>query len=359
VRAMVLKAPRTLVVEEIPEFDLAPDEVMVETASCGICGSDLRYYAGENPWAQQTLGRFVPNPPNIVPGHEFCGRVVSVGSNVDASWEGRRVVVMPIQVCGECDRCRAGYTNLCINMRHLGHGGGWAERPYYPGGMARRCPVWMTSCFDLPYHIPDDEAALMDMLGVAVHAVSLAQPAPDDMVAVIGSGPIGLSIAQVARAHGAKRVLLFDPSVTARSVAEACGMEEVFDVPDRDIAAAMAPVREAGGAAYVFDTVGSPATLQAALGALRYGGELIAMATHDDPLPFSMIDVGQERRIRTSCNFRVPADFRKAIDLTAGGHVKLGPYVTRTVALDDGPAAFESLARDRQWAFKCVIHPQR
>lgn len=355
-KAMVLKAPRELCVEDIPEFPLEPGEYMIEPSACGICGSDLRYFNGENPWAQHTLGRFESNPPNIVPGHEFCGRVVAAGDLADPTLVGRRVVVMPLEICGECAQCRAGYNNLCANMKHLGHGGGWGEKNYYPGGMAERCPTWASSCFPIPDHLPDEEAALMDMLAVAVHAVGLRDPG--STIAVLGAGPIGLSIAQVARAKGAMRVLLFDPSDTAREVARDCGMTEVFDVPNADLAKALKPLRELGGASTVYDTVGRPATLKAGVDALRFGGEMIVMAAHEDPLPFNMLDLGQERSIRTSCNFTAPKDFQEAIKLASDGSVKLGPYVTKKVPLAEGPVAFESLMEHRNWAFKCVILPQ-
>jgi 2-desacetyl-2-hydroxyethyl bacteriochlorophyllide A dehydrogenase len=356
---MVLAAARDLRVEEIPEFEPGADDVMVQSLACGVCGSDLRYYLGENPWAQHTLGRSVPNPPNIVPGHEFCGIVTEVGADVDRSWLGKRVAVMPFQVCGECAQCRAGYSSLCVNTQHLGHGGGWPQRGYYPGGMAERCPVWVSSCFELPPGLNDSEAALLDMLGVAVHAVNRARLSRGDLVAVIGAGPIGLSIAQVAIAKGAGRVLLFDPSETARKVSRTCGMSDVFEVPGDGISAALQPVRDLGGAKVVYDTVGSGETLKAGLDALRFGGQLVVMAAHDGPLPFTMLDIGQERSITTSCNFNAGDEFAEAIRLAASGRVKLAPYVTREVPLAEGPAAFEAMVADRSWAFKTVIIPQR
>lgn len=350
-KAMVMKAPRELRVEDIPEFPIRADEVTVEVRACGVCGSDLRYYQGENPWAQHTLGRFEPNPPNIVLGHEFCGIVVDGHRDL----LGKRVAVMPLAVCGECPQCRDGYNNLCVNMKHLGHGGGWGDRDYYPGGMAERCPVWASSCFVLPDNLSDIEAALMDMLGVAVHAISLREPGP--VITVIGAGPIGLSIAQVARSRGADRVLMFDPSPTAREVAALCGIEEVFDVAGGDIAAALGRVRDLGGATTLYDTVGRSATLRAGVEALRFGGQVIVMAAHDDLLPFSMMELGQERSLRTSCNFVAPVDFQTAIQLASSGRVKLGPYVTKRVALDDAPEAFGRMTADRSWAFKCVVCP--
>ena len=103
--AAVLKAPRRLVVEDIPPFGLAPDQVTVRVEACGICGSDLRYFQGENPWALHTKGVDEANPPNMVLGHEFVGRVVDAGSSQGTSLLGMRVAVLPYRNCQACYNC--------------------------------------------------------------------------------------------------------------------------------------------------------------------------------------------------------------------------------------------------------------
>jgi threonine dehydrogenase-like Zn-dependent dehydrogenase len=132
--AAVLRRPQDLCLEQIPNFKPAPDQVIVEVASCGICGSDLRYYHGENPWALHTLGMPIPNPPNIVLGHEFAGTVTDAADFPHLA--GKHVAVMSFKTCGQCRQCRSGAENLCGQTMHLGHGAGWGERDYYPGGMA-------------------------------------------------------------------------------------------------------------------------------------------------------------------------------------------------------------------------------
>ena len=138
-KAVVLERPQVLTYKEIPVWPLEeyddPDFVLVKVASCGICGSDYRYFLGENPWAQHTLGKFVENPANIVLGHEIAGEVVAVLSEKNASLLGQRVAILSYVTCGKCFDCRSGRRHLCVNTIHIGHGQGWGKRDYYPGHM--------------------------------------------------------------------------------------------------------------------------------------------------------------------------------------------------------------------------------
>lgn len=123
-KAVVLVSPGKLLVEEIPIFPLKFNEVQIKVSACGICGSDIRYFNGENPWALHTLGMQLKNPPNIVLGHEFCGTVHDVGSKENENLIGKRVVVSPFKTCGVCRDCRNGNYNLCKFTKHIGHAAG-------------------------------------------------------------------------------------------------------------------------------------------------------------------------------------------------------------------------------------------
>ena len=142
-KAVVLEAPRRLALREIPVWPIDsygdPDLVLVQVEACGVCGSDFRYYAGENPWAMHTLGRHVDNPPGIVLGHEYAGEVVAVADPQNEPLLGKRVAPVCSKVCGKCPDCRAGRTQLCPNTVHMGHGQGWGKRDFYPGAYARIC----------------------------------------------------------------------------------------------------------------------------------------------------------------------------------------------------------------------------
>lgn len=357
--AVVLKSPKHLVVEDIAPFPVKADEVLVQVEACGICGSDLRYYQGENPWALHTKGVDQANPPNIVLGHEFVGRVMATGGPLGAGLVGKRVAVLPYRACGVCFNCLHGMHNLCPNMVHYGHGAGWGPMEYYPGGMAEFCPVWADKCYVLPERIPPHEAALLDGLGVSLHAVRTAGFTPGQDIAVIGCGPIGLGIAAIARAWGARDVFCVDIYDRALDLArQVCQAQAI----DRRTQNPLACVRErtAGqGARYVFDTVCSQETQREGLAMLANEGILLNVATKHLNVTFNLTDLGGERMIRGSSNYLIP-EFQMAVDLFVSGQIHTAPWVTKRVGLGDVPAAFaELLGKESSGVFKVVVEPQR
>ncbi|HVL39222.1 MAG TPA: alcohol dehydrogenase catalytic domain-containing protein, partial [Fimbriimonadaceae bacterium] len=225
--AAVLEGPGRLAVREIPIWPVErygdPDLVLLEVEACGVCGSDYRYFAGENPWAQHTLGRFVPNPPNIVLGHEYAGRVVAVASQANRHWLGKRVAAICSKVCGACVDCSAGREHLCAHTVHLGHGQGWGERDFYSGAYARYTLAWGSGSYELPEDVPYEEAAMLDILAVAVHIARVGNVGHGSRVLCIGAGPAGNAVAQAARAMGAHEVWLTDPSEDALAIAQTQG----------------------------------------------------------------------------------------------------------------------------------------
>ena len=357
-KAIVLKCPRDLSVEDIPPFGLASDEVMVQVEACGICGSDLRYYLGENPWALHTKGAAFANPPNIVLGHEFVGRVVDTGGSQGESQLGKRVVVLPYRVCQSCYNCRRGMHNICPNMIHYGHGAGWGKMDYYPGGMAEFCPVWAEKCYVLPEHVPPHEAALVDGLGVAVHAVRTAGFRHGKDIAVIGCGPIGMGIAAVARAWGAGEIFCVDVYDVALSIAREVTGGHAIDVRVIDPIAYIDEHTAGAGVNFAFDTVCSIKTQRQGLSILGNQGVLVNMATKKLDVTINLTDLGGERMLRGSSNYLIP-EFQMAVDLLVAGQIKAAPWITHRVPLEAVPDTFAMLLdKEASGAFKAVVEPQ-
>lgn len=354
-KALVLKAPRKAVVEDVPVPSPAADQVIIEVERCGVCGSDIRYFMGENPWALHTLGRHVPNPPNIILGHEMAGTVVEAGHPSLRDLVGRRVTALPYLECGRCPDCVDGTPNLCAHMLHTGHSAGWGERAYYDGAMAAFCPMWGARCYPIPDSMAFEDAALTDFVGVAVHAVRLAPRIQGADVAVIGAGPVGLSIAQVARAWGARKVFLVDTSDLALRIARSLDFPLCARPSDRPVDGWILEQTSGLGARYVWDTVGSAETLTAGLRALSRRGGLVNMAVHGEAIPVPMTALAAERSLMSSSN-STPADVRDAIDLVSRGGVNVKAMVTHRYALADAPQAFADLVeKDVHGMFKAVI----
>jgi len=352
--AAVLTGPGNLSVERVLIPEPAADEVLCEVVACGICGSDLRYLAGENPWAKHTLGVETPNPPDMILGHEVAGVVEMDGRRVRAG-------MLAFRTCGHCPECRRGAVHLCRDTAHLGHGAGWEDRGVNPGGMAEFMPIWRDNVHPLPEHVSFDQATFLDGLGVAVHAVNRAGIRAGDRIALLGAGPIGLLVMQVALVDGAAEALVSDLYDAALSCALELGAEAAIDgrqaSPDA-VAEDLLARTDGRGVAAVFDSTGEIAVQQAALGMLAPGGTLMLMAGAADGLTLSTREMAGERVVTTSSN-NLPEEFERGLELLASGQVRVEPMITHMFDLADAPRAFEVAAdKHRTGAIKVIIHPR-
>jgi len=360
-KAVVLEAPHKLTYREIPVWPVEsygdPDMVLVKVAACGVCGSDFRYYAGENPWAMHTLGRHMDNPPNIVLGHESTGEVVAVANKKNEHLLGERVAPICSKVCGTCSECRSGRTQLCPNPMHLGHGQGWGNRDFYPGAYAEYVPAWAGGCFVIPDNLTYEETAMMDILAVCVHVAHQGDVQPGRPALMMGAGPAGNGIAQAARNLGANRVVITDIADVALDVAREQGIDVVVDVrgksPSRlaDELSSLAPE----GFGSVFDSLGTKDSLDLGLKLLGRSGTLVNMAVHDQEMPVNFLRLGSERRITTSSNFAT-GDYPLALSWLESGRLHVKNWLTE-IKLEDVPRTFaegKAHTGERQ-AFKLVI----
>ncbi len=361
--AAVLEAPNRLVVQEIANWDITdygdPDLVLIKVAAVGVCGSDFRYFVGENPWAQHTLGRFVPNPPNIVLGHEYAGTVVAVQTEANRALLGKRVAPVCSKVCGGCTDCRQGRTRLCPTTVHMGHGQGWGKRDFFPGAYAKYALAWGRSCFPIADHVPFDEAAMMDILAVCVHVASQGDIQPGRPILTIGAGPAGNGVAQVAKCLGASQAMLLERSETAidvtnrQKVGTVLNTSGMSDDDVRGVARVLAP----DGFGTVFDTVGTAQSLALGISLLGKAATLVNLAVHDEEIPINFLKLGSERRIVTSCNFEVE-DFPIALSLLESGRLKVKDWLTPTT-LSALPGEFERITSDpaNKGVFKLLVDP--
>jgi L-iditol 2-dehydrogenase len=358
-KAVVLEAPRRMVLREIPVWPIDsygdPDLVLVKVAACGVCGSDVRYFAGENPWAMHTLGRHVDNPPGIVLGHEYAGEVVAVLDEKNAGLLGRRVAPVCSKVCGTCPDCRAGRTQLCPNTVHMGHGQGWGKRDFYPGAYAEYVPAWGSGCYVIPESIGLAEAAMMDILAVCVHVAHQGDIQPGRPVLMMGAGPAGNGISQAARVLGASRVVVTDISDRALAMAGKAGFDAVVDARGRLNAELAAELKDLApnGFGTVFDSVGGRESFDLGLSVLAKKGTLVNMAVHDLDIPVNFLRLGSERRITTSSNFAT-GDYPIALSWLESGRFEVKDWLSE-VKLDDIPGLFAEADAAGRGAFKLVI----
>ncbi|MDT0567157.1 2,3-butanediol dehydrogenase [Streptomyces sp. DSM 3412] len=339
-RAAVWYGAKDVRVENMPVIPPGPGEVTIEVAYCGICGSDLHEYA-DGPHAIPVGD---PHPESgvaapLILGHEFCGTVTEVGGGVTGVVPGDRVAVEPHYRCGSCPRCLAGEYNICRRFGFaglMGHGG-LAERATVPAYMLHR----------LPESVSLEQAAVFEPAAVALHAVRRAEIRPGETVAVLGLGPIGLLVTQLAARCGAGRVVAADRSPARRELALRLGAAET--------GADLTEVVGGEGADIVFEAVGSEGTLRAGLAATRRGGRVMFLGLTGTVSLDAFALVNNEQTIMTSVGYRDV--YPELIRLVAEEGVDLAGIVTSTIALEhvvrDG---FEALLRG-EGQIKVLVRP--
>jgi 2-desacetyl-2-hydroxyethyl bacteriochlorophyllide A dehydrogenase len=332
VKALVYLGPRRMELQEAPDPEPEPGEVVIRTAASAICGSDLHGFREATP----------RRVPPLIMGHETVGTIDAVGEGAKTLSPGDRVVLKPVLACGRCPRCVEGRTNLCPEGRLVGRDltGGFAERFAVPEQAAVRMEA----------SVPDDLATLTEPLANAVHVASRSVR-PDDTVLVIGAGPIGVLMARMALEHGASRVFSADRIASRLELARKQGAVPL-DLADPEAELArLAP----GGVDVVIDAVGLGATWAMALRAVRPGGRVEAVGLG---APEGAIDLfavaGKEIQITGSFAWTDP-DFARAVDLIEAGAIDTDGWMS-TMSLADGQRAFEELV-DGTDRFKIVLVP--
>ncbi|MGN9840111.1 2,3-butanediol dehydrogenase [Nonomuraea sp. H19] len=339
-RAALWYGAKDVRVEDVPVTPPGPGEVTIEVAYCGICGSDLHEYA-DGPHAVP-VGEAHPESGVAAPlilGHEFCGTVTEIGSGVTGLAPGDRVAVEPHYRCGRCPRCLAGEYNIC---RHFGFAGLMGH-----GGLAERATVPAYMLHRLPEPVSLEQAAVFEPAAVALHAVRRAGIRPGESVAVLGLGPIGLLVTQLAARYGAGRIVAADRSPARREMALRLGAAET--------GADLADLAGGEGADVTFEVVGSDDTLRACLAATRRGGRVMFLGLTGTVSVDAFALVNNEQTIMTSVGYRDV--YPELIRMVAEEGVDLAGIVTSTIPLEhvvrDG---FEALSRGQE-QIKVLVRP--
>lgn len=333
-RAVVFDgADRPLVLDEKPEANLAPDEVRIDIAACGICGSDLHMAH-----APESFGL----SPGSVLGHEFAGTVCERGSEVTSLQVGDRVAVAPIRGCGNCRDCAAGEPAWCKDMSLIG------------GGYAERATVAARQCRIVPDDVPLQDAAMAEPTAVALHAVKRAPSCTGAQVLVLGAGPIGLLVGYWARRLGATEVVVADIAPYQEDRAYSMGATR-FEISDDGLAARLAAVGICP--AVVFECVGRKGLIDKSVALVRPRGAVVGIGLCIDTDTFDgFAALHKEVTIYMSAFFNM-SEFEVAIDSLK---VAQGAYplnlLTDRVDLDNAPDAFAALYH-KTTACKTLICP--
>jgi (R,R)-butanediol dehydrogenase / meso-butanediol dehydrogenase / diacetyl reductase len=336
-KAVVWKAIDTIAIEEIPEPERG-DLPIVKVSYTGICGSDLTIKSGKHPRARTPL----------VLGHEFAGTIDYVPPALKKTLAvGRRVVVNPLISCKDCRPCREGNEHVCVKLKLLGV-------EHNPGAFTARVAVPQAErIHPLPDSVPDQEGALIEPLAVAVHAVEYAQFAPGETAVVLGAGPIGLLVAQVARAAGVKTLFVVETEPARLKRAERLGFT-VIDGSKSDVVERVRQLTDNAMADVTFDAAGVPATASQVIPLTGIKGRIVMVAIHKKPAEVAFRDLAYRELRILGTRIYATGNFETAIDLVASGKVDLKPLITHVLPMREALRAFDIAQNDKE-ACKVLI----
>ena len=334
-RVAVLRGAGDVAVEERPAPEPGPDEVLVDVAAVGVCGSDVHYYE------HGRIGRFVVEQP-LVLGHEPSGVISAVGPGVDPGRVGQRVSVEPGVPDRSCPQCLAGRYNLCPAVRFF-------ATPPIDGAFAEQVVVHAAFAHPVPDAIGDDAAALLEPLSVGLWACRKGGVGPGSRVLVTGAGPIGLVAAQAARAFGATEVMVSDVNLARLRLAAGLGATVAVDPGETPLADLEPDV--------LLECSGVPSVIGEGIRALDRAGRavLVGMGGDEVPLPLSAV---QERELVVTGTFRYANTWPTAIALVAARRIDLDALVTGHYGLADAEQSLTAGRRDPA-SVKVLVHPRR
>lgn len=318
-----------------------PDNVLVRIDRVGVCGSDVHYYVRGGIGDQQ-----VEYPATL--GHECAGTIEQVGTEVDQLRPGDRVAIEPAMACGQCDQCRSGRVHTCRNMQFMGCPG------EAPGAVAEYRVLPATNCLKVPDSMSLDIAALTEPLSIGLHTVRLGEVQPADRIAILGAGPIGLSVLLCAKAATPCKVYMTDLLDERLEIARRCGADWTGNAKTEDVGAAIGE-QEEWGLDRVFECSGDPQCIDQAQRMLTPGGTLVLVGIpHTEQVSFDIHTM--RRRELTFKNVRRQKEcVGPVIRMIDEGLIDPTPMLTHRFPLERITEAFELVAEYRDGVIKAVV----
>jgi 2-desacetyl-2-hydroxyethyl bacteriochlorophyllide A dehydrogenase len=318
VKAAVIEAPGKVTVTTVPDPTPGPREVVVDVAACGLCGTDLHILQGE----------FAPTLP-VVPGHEFAGEVVGLGSEVTELAIGDRVAVDPSLYCNECRYCRVGRNNLCDRWRAIG--------VTVAGGAAEYAVAPVANCVRLPDHVDVQDAALIEPLSCAVRGYDVLNSRLGSRVLIYGSGTMGLMMLELAKRTGAASVDVVDVNLERLATAEKLGCSQTAVSADE--------LGRPAGWDVVVDATGNAAAIQDGLERVAKAGTFLQFGVSDYATTATISPYRiYNQEITITGSMAVLHSFERAADLFATGVLDPQVFISHRMPLAQYPQALEQFA---------------
>lgn len=314
--------------KKYPNPQLNNKEVLVNVKACGLCGTDVHIYNGE----------FEADFPVVI-GHEFSGIIEKVGSEVTRYALGDKVAVNPNKPCHNCEYCRSGKENLCTDLTSLGVN--------IDGGFAEFTAVPESSTYKIPKTLDFESGAFVEPLSCAIHGVETIEINKGDNVLVLGSGPTGLLLMQLAQLSGASKVISSDINPKRLKVANRLGASETVDATKKNLPESVKSIFDTKGADVVIEAVGSKTTMVQSLEAAKPGGNILwfGVSSPEMEVPIKPFEVYQ-KELTIQGSFVNPYTTQKAVKLLSEGKIKTDQLISHRFDLSQFDKAIDTYLND-------------
>jgi len=322
-KAILFKSPNNFEVAECPVPELGDYDILIKVGACGICGTDIHILRGEH---------IVKFP--VIPGHEFAGEVVDIGSKVSNVKVGDRVTVDPNIVDQTCFFCRRGEIHLCENLTAIGVN--------FDGGFAEYCRVPALQAYKVPDGVSTEEAAMAEPIACCIHGIDRAQIKAGDRVVILGAGSVGLIMTQLARMVGAAFILVSEPNSEKRLAAARLGADALVDPAKDDVRSEVLKATTVG-ADVVIESAGRPETAALSWSLARRGGRVLqfGMVSPENTISIPPYDI-YYKELTVCGSFVNPHTHSRAIQLLASGRIEVATLITHKYPLEEAAEAFET-----------------
>ncbi len=338
-KAAVFYKKHDLRIEDLPMPVPGDTDVLIRVHACGVCGTDVHIFHGDEGAAQTPAGTAL--------GHEFAGEVVQVGAKVTAVKPGDRVCVDPNQLCNACSYCKSGIGHFCEHMTGIG--------TTVHGGFAEYCAVPESQVYPFPAGLSYDEAAMTEPVACCLHGIDMCDISCGDTVAVIGGGMIGLIMLQLAKLQGAAKLILLEPVEEKRKLAMQLGADLTVDPIHQDVKAVLA---ENGitRISTVIECVGKPGTIAQAI---EIAGNkstvmMFGLTAPDETVSIKPFQIFK-KEIVLKASFINPYTQGRALALIASGKIDVSSMVSTVAPLAHLPQILADPAQRQSG--KVIIHP--
>jgi L-gulonate 5-dehydrogenase len=333
-RAAVIQAPLQMNMESRPVPTLGPGEVLICVKSVGVCAGDLYIYQGKNPYASYPL----------VAGHEIAGVVQDTGAGVTGVKAGTPVVIEPFIGCGRCYPCRVGKSNCCVRLQIIG--------VHRPGGFAEFLTAPARNVYPIPAGLSFAHASFAEPVAIGVQACRRGNVRVDEYVLVLGCGPIGLSLIEVARHRGA-RVVAADIQLSRLDIARQLGAEAL--PADENLLPSVLEQTQGEGAAVVIEATGNVKAMEQTIELVASGGRIVIVGLVNKGTGVTLPGLDFTRKELSILGSRASVDcFPESLQLLAGGSIHY-PRIAAEFAFSEAPTLFAQLTQSPASVHKALL----